>query len=76
MEQEHPEKKKSSYIANQFIHACTSFVARDRTRNWCDVLQSSMHLVQKWQSGDSLELVPCQIFSCQTFEGALPLRAA
>jgi hypothetical protein len=28
---------KPGYIANQFIHAYTSFVARDESRNWSDV---------------------------------------
>jgi len=37
MEKEIPEKKKPSYIANQFIHAYTSFIARDESRNWSDV---------------------------------------
>ncbi len=53
MEQEHPEKKKSSYIANQFIHAYTSFVARDRTRNWCDVF-----VVSDYDRNDCIWRVP------------------
>jgi hypothetical protein len=31
------EAKKAVYVCNQLIHAYTSFVARDETRNWSDV---------------------------------------
>jgi len=34
---ERSERKKPFYISNQFIHAYTSFVARDESRNWSDV---------------------------------------
>jgi hypothetical protein len=37
MEQEIPSRKKPSYVANQFMHAYTSFIFRDETRNWSDV---------------------------------------
>ncbi len=38
MENEIPETKKPLYISNQFVHAHTSFVARDESRNWSDVI--------------------------------------
>lgn len=34
---EKPERKKALYMSNQFIHAYTSSVQRDETRNWADV---------------------------------------
>lgn len=34
---ERPEGKKPLYISNQFIHAYTSYVVRDKSRNWSDV---------------------------------------
>lgn len=37
MEREHPDQKKPLYVANQFIHAYTSFVVRDESRNWSEV---------------------------------------
>ena len=37
IEKETSERKKLSYIANQFIHAYTSLIARDDSRNWSDV---------------------------------------
>jgi hypothetical protein len=37
LQKEKRESKKPFYISNQFIHACTSFVQRDETRNWSDV---------------------------------------
>src|SRR4030095_2049055 len=37
LENERRESKKPLYLSNQFIHACTSFVARDETHNWSDV---------------------------------------
>jgi len=36
-ESERSETKKPVYVCNQLIHAYTSFVARDETRNWSDV---------------------------------------
>jgi hypothetical protein len=35
---EKPTAKKASYLSNQFIHAYTSYVSRDETRNWSDVV--------------------------------------
>jgi len=37
LERERCETKKPLYLSNQFIHAYTSFVARDESRNWSDV---------------------------------------
>jgi len=37
LEKERRETKKPFYLSNQFVHAYTSFVARDETRNWSDV---------------------------------------
>jgi len=37
LEKERGETKKPFYISNQFVHAYTSFVARDESRNWSDV---------------------------------------
>jgi hypothetical protein len=37
LENEKRETKKPVYVCNQLIHAYTSFVARDKTRNWSDV---------------------------------------
>jgi hypothetical protein len=37
LEKESREHKKPLYVSNQFIHAYTSFVLRDSTRNWSDV---------------------------------------
>lgn len=31
------ESKRPFYISNQFIHAYTSYVARDGSRNWSDI---------------------------------------
>jgi hypothetical protein len=37
LQNEKRASKKPFYLSNQFIHAYTSFVARDKTRNWSDV---------------------------------------
>ena len=37
LEEERRESKKPLYLSNQFIHAFTSFVMRDESRNWSDV---------------------------------------
>jgi len=46
LHREVPSTKKPGYIANQFIHAYTSFVARDETRNWSDVFVVSDYDIQ------------------------------
>ncbi len=53
MEQEIPEKKKASYIANQFVHAYTSFITRDKSRNWADVF-----VVSEFDRNDCIWRVP------------------
>lgn len=37
VENERKERKNPLFISNQFIHAYTSFVMRDETRNWHSV---------------------------------------
>ena len=37
LEKERRETKTPLYISNQFIHAYTSFLFRDESRNWSDV---------------------------------------
>ena len=37
LEKERAQVKKPLYVSNQFIHACTSYVVRDGSRNWSDV---------------------------------------
>lgn len=48
-----PANKKPGYIANQFIHAYTSFVARDESRNWSDVF-----VVSDYDRNDCIWRVP------------------
>ncbi len=45
--------KKPAYIANQFIHAYISLVARDETRNWCDVF-----VVSDYERNDCIWRIP------------------
>ena len=53
LEREVPTAKKPLYIANQFIHAYTSFVARDESSNWSDVF-----LVSDYDRNDCIWRVP------------------
>jgi hypothetical protein len=53
MKQEVPESAKPLYIANQFVHAYTSFVARDESRNWSDVF-----VVSDYDRNDCIWRVP------------------
>lgn len=46
---ERKETKKPLYVANQFVHAYTSFVARDETRNWW-----SMYVVSDFDRNDCI----------------------
>jgi hypothetical protein len=55
MENEIAETKKPFYIANQFVHAYTSFVARDQSRNWSDVL-----VVSDYDRNDCIWRVPVE----------------
>jgi hypothetical protein len=56
MEKEIPETKKPQYISNQFVHAYTSFIARDETRNWSDVF-----IVSDFGRNDCIWRVPVSI---------------
>lgn len=47
------ETKKPLYLSNQFIHAYTSFVARDATRNWSDV-----YVVSDFDRNDCIWRIP------------------
>ena len=53
LEKERRETKKPFYISNQFIHAYTSFVARDEKRNWSDV-----YVVSDYDRNDCIWRVP------------------
>ncbi|MBL0731720.1 MAG: hypothetical protein JJW03_02550, partial [Desulfosarcina sp.] len=55
MENEVAETKKPMYVSNQFIHAYTSFVARDDTRNWSDV-----YIVSDYDRNDCIWRIPIQ----------------
>jgi hypothetical protein len=45
--------KGVKYVSNQFVHATVSFVTRDETRNWSDVL-----LVSDFDRNDQIWRVP------------------
>jgi hypothetical protein len=47
------EMRKPAYIANQFIHAYTSYVVRDDSRNW-----SCIYVVSDFDRNDRLWRVP------------------
>ena len=53
LENEVAETKKPLYVSNQFVHAYTSFVARDESRNWSDVI-----LVSDFDRNDCIWRVP------------------
>ena len=53
LEKEVSESMKPVYIANQFIHAYTSFVARDENSNWVDVF-----VVSDYDRNDCILRVP------------------
>jgi hypothetical protein len=53
IENERRESKKPLYLSNQFIHAYTSFIARDETRNWSDVL-----IVSDYDRNDCIWRIP------------------
>jgi hypothetical protein len=53
LEKERRETKKPLYLSNQFIHAYTSFVARDDSRNWCDV-----YVVSDFDRNDCIWRIP------------------
>lgn len=47
------ESKGLTYISNQFVHAYTSFIFRDQTRNWSDV-----YLVSDFDRNNCIWRVP------------------
>jgi hypothetical protein len=53
MEEEVAKLKTATYMANQFIHAYTSLVERDETRNWSDV-----YVVSDYDKNDLIWRVP------------------
>jgi hypothetical protein len=56
-ENEVAESKSPLYVSNQFIHAYTSMVARDQTRNWSDVI-----VVSDFDRNDCIWRIPvCEI---------------
>ncbi len=56
MENEVACTKKPLYVSNQFVHAYTSFVARDESRNWSDVI-----LVSDFDRNDCIWRVPVSV---------------
>jgi len=56
IDSEVPVTKKPLYIANQFIHAYTSLVARDKNRNWSDVF-----VVSDYDRNDCIWRVPIPV---------------
>ena len=56
LENEILEIKKPLYMSNQFIHAYTSFVNRDETRNWSEVF-----IVSDFDRNDCIWRVPIPI---------------
>ena len=52
-ENEIAESKALTYISNQFVHAYTSFIFRDKTRNWSDV-----YLVSDFDRNNCIWRVP------------------
>ena len=53
IENEKSEMKKPYDMSNQFIHAYTSFVFRDETRNWCEIF-----VVSDFDRNDRIWRVP------------------
>ena len=53
LQKEKRESKKPYYVSNQFIHAYTSFVQRDETRNWSDV-----YIVSDFDRNDCIWRIP------------------
>ena len=47
--------KKPLYVANQFIHAYISFVAKDETRNW-----GGVYIVSDFDRNDCIWRIPMQ----------------
>ena len=55
LDHEQKQTKKPLYLSNQFIHAYTSYVARNKTRNW-----DSMFVVSDFDRNDCIWRVPIQ----------------
>ena len=53
LEKERRESKKPLYLSNQFVHAYTSFVARDASRNW-----SNVYIVSDYDRNDCIWRIP------------------
>ena len=56
LDNEKLEIKKPLYMSNQFIHAYTSFVLRDETRNWNEIF-----IVSDYDRNDCIWRVPIPI---------------
>ena len=56
LENEIAETKKPLYVSNQFVHAYMSFIERDESRNWSDIL-----LVSDFDRNDCIWRVPISI---------------
>ena len=65
MENEVAETKKPLYVSNQFVHAYTSFVARDESRNWSDIV-----LVSDFDRNDRIWRVPVSAIESLFLEAA------
>jgi len=61
---EQKQTKKPLYLSNQFIHAYTSFVARDETRNW-----NSIFAVSDFDRNNCIWRVPVSVIR-SLFEAA------
>jgi hypothetical protein len=53
LENEKVQTKKPHYMSNQFIHAYTSFIVRDETRNWSDI-----YIVSDFDRNDCIWRIP------------------
>jgi len=53
LDNEERQTKKPLYLSNQFIHAYTSFVMRDESRNWSDV-----YIVSDFDRNDCIWRIP------------------
>ena len=56
IENEKSKTKKPLYMSNQFIHAYTSFVFRDETRNWNEI-----YVVSDFDRNDCIWRVPIPV---------------
>jgi len=56
LENENRQIKKPLYVSNQFIHAYTSFIMRDESRNWSDV-----YIVSDFDRNDCIWRIPVSV---------------